>query len=206
MANYFTRHHNDVNEINSFNKLNKDINMIIMDKSVKENNNFCYAPTGVIGSQSELSRPIKEGMLDLGTKADIESKLMNRHVELNSMDRTNKDYANITMSDPSQCNLVENLMNEDSRFTNPIINYREMNTGEYKFNPYLFINHQQVVVDNTLFLPPSRGGESSRYDSKLPRYNLKPKEFANINPLKDFSKESSGYLPRKSTVVPAYGL
>jgi hypothetical protein len=206
MANYFTRHHNDLIEDTLFNKSNKDINMIIMDKSVQENNNFCYAPTGLVGSQSELSRPIKEGMLDLGTKADIESKLMNRHVELNSMDRTNKDYANIATQDPSQCNLVENLMNEDSRFTNPIVNYREMNTAEYNFNPYLFVNYQQVVVDNTLFLPPSRGGDSSRYASKVSRYNLKPKEFATLNPLKNFSEESSGYLPIKAKAVPAYGL
>ena len=67
-------------------------------------------------------------------------------------------------------NIKENMNNEDTRFTNPIVNYREMNTSEYIFNPYLHINYQQVLVDNKPFLPPTRNGLSSRYDSKKSKF------------------------------------
>ena len=206
MANYFTRHHNDKESSILFDKSNKDLNMIVMDKSVQENSSFCYASSGSINSQSQIARPIKEGMLDLGTKADIESKLMNRHKELNSSERTNKDYAAVPVNDPGQCSLVENLMNEDSRYTNPVVNYREMNTISYAFNPYLPIDLQQVVLDNKMFLPPTRGGNSSRIDAKSGQYGLLPKEFATISPQVDFIAAAANYLPVKQKATPAYAV
>jgi hypothetical protein len=203
MANLFTRHHNDSVEINSNYKANKDINSIIMDKSVNDNKYACYSNSSFINAQSQAARPMtSEGVLDLGVKTDIETRLQNRHKELNSMERTNKDYEKYPTKMSETCIAPLNVTNEDSRFTNPIVNYREMNTSEYNFNPYLFIDFQKVVVDNTIFLPPTRNGESSRFDSKKGKYSLKPKEFATIKPVTNYSQiiKNSDLLPNRKAI------
>ena len=152
MANLFTRHHYDTNEMQLFNKANTNTISYVLNETATENMSACYAPVGFINSQSQISRPMTtENMLDLGTKVDIETKLQNRHKELNSFERTNKDYEKVSINTPSDCNTKENITNEDSRFTNPIVNYREMNTIDYSFTPYLFINLEQPIIDDTTF-------------------------------------------------------
>jgi len=208
MTYQFTRHHNDIDDTKLFDNSNKNALSLIIDNSVKENQSFCYSSNGFINAQSQVSRPMKEGMLDLGSKADIESKLQNRHKELNSIERNNTDYKNVPVNTPDQCKAVENMNNEDTRFTNPIANYREMDTSQYIFNPYLFINYQQVVVDNTLFLPPTRNGDSSRYDSKKDKYKLtnteSVKKIIKSPSAYDYTQLYSGLLPQKLQSTPAY--
>ena len=205
MANLFTRHNNDMNETMLFNKSNADYSNLVLNANVAENSSACYNNIGSVNAQSQMSRPMtQEGMLDLGMKADIETKLQNRHKELNSNERTNKDYINFVNNQPSECNTNETMTNEDTRFTNPIANYREMNTSEYIFNPYLFINYQQAVVDNTSFLPPTRNGTSSRFDSKKTKFNLKPKEFITSKSDSEKLDVYKNLLPKKQTVTPAY--
>lgn len=200
MSNLFTRHYYDTDNSKLFDKSNKDINSYTMDETTHESNSVCYG--SFLNAQSQVARPqTKEGMFDLGTKVDIETKLQNRHVELNSMDRNNKDYEKIDVKVPNQCNLKEMMLNEDSRFTNPIVNYREMYTIDYSFTPYLIINPQDPVVNNATFLPPTRNGDSSRLSAKKDKYDLKPKEFATIKPRFDYVKESGGFLPMKTAIA-----
>ena len=129
MTYQFTRHHNDMDDTKLFDNSNKNALSLIIDNSVKENQSFCYSSNGFINAQSQVSRPMKEGMLDLGSKADIESKLQNRHKELNSIERNNTDYKNVPINNPDQCKAVENMNNEDinyvcsSFFPNEIMNY-----------------------------------------------------------------------------------
>lgn len=204
MANLFTRPNYDINDTMSFNKTNSDYYSYVSNYKVAENAQACYGINGLPNAQSQIARPMNEGMLDLGVKAEIETQLQNRHKELNSPQRTNKDYETTSLkknTTPGDCSSKETMSNEDSRFTSPIINFREMNTSEYNFNPYLPVDFQKAVVDNTMFLPPTRNGSSSRFDSKKDKYDLKPKEFAVVKPDVDYAK---GLLPVKTTVVPAY--
>ena len=205
MAYQFTRHHNDLNDTLANTKSNNDYYKYTSDKTFSENTNFCYSNVGLPNAQSQISRPInQEGMMDLGVKTDIETKIQNRHKELNSIERNNKDYEKFSIQSPGTCGTKETMTSEDSRFTSPIVNYREMNTSDYIINPYMFVNVQAAVVDNTLFLPPTRNGESSRFDAKKSKYDLKPKEFATSKPESYYENIYSGLLPVKQTLKPAY--
>jgi hypothetical protein len=202
MSNFFTRNRNDLDQLKLYTQSNNDSSTYILDKSVQENMSSCYATSNQIYAQSQIARPIdSEGFLDLATKVDIESKLRNQHLELNSSARNNKDYEKFTMSNPSMCNTKENMRNEDSRFIAPIVNFREMYTADYSFTPYLYINPQDALVNNALFLPPTRGGASSRFDAKDDKFKLKPKQFADVS-AKPIPIER--LLPTKREVVPAY--
>ncbi len=149
MSNISTRVRYDQEQLSMFDKANVDSNKILLDKSVKENTSACYANAGGRSALSEMRRPMDGTDLDLGMKADIESRLMNRGYELNNeMGRTNKDYETNNGADPGLCGMKETLNFEDSRYTNPIVDYREMYTADYAFTPYLFINPQDVTVMN----------------------------------------------------------
>ena len=204
MANLFTRPNYDINDVMIFDRNNSDYYSYVTNYKTAENTQACYGLTGLPNAQSQISRPMNEGMLDLGSKVEIETLLQNRHVELNSLKQTNKDYETTSLKKntiPADCSSKETMTNEDSRFTNPIVNFREMNTSEYNFNPYLPVDFQKAVVNNEIFLPPTRNGISSRFDAKKDKYNLKPKEFAVVKQNVDYAK---GLLPVKSVPVPAY--
>jgi hypothetical protein len=207
MAYQFTRSNNDLPDTLAFNKSNNDYYKYTSDTTFSENKNFCYSNVGLPNAQSQISRPMtQEGMMDLGIKTDIETKIQNRHKELNSAERNNKDYEKFAIQSPGTCGTKETMTSEDSRFTSPIVNYREMNTSDYIINPYMFVNFQAAVVDNTLFLPPTRNGESSRFDAKKEKYDLKPKEFATSKPESYYENIYSGLLPVKQTITPAYNV
>ena len=203
MANYFTQRRNDSEYMTEYMNGNKDMNNIILDKSVQENNTSCYASSGIVGAQSQVSRPMDGNDLDLGTKADIESKLRNQSYGIYSSGRNNQDYAKVPTTTPTECNIGDKIMYEDSRFTHPIANFREMETSQYNFNPALYVDFQKAVYDNTLFLSPSRGGESSRHLSKEPHFNKKPKEFAYLKEKVDFEELHRGLLPSKDKKLKA---
>jgi hypothetical protein len=205
MANLFTRHHNDVNDTIMFNKSNSSYYSIVSDNKVAENTTSCYATVGLPNAKSQISRPMKNnGELDIPTLVDIETKIQNRHKELNSEERNNKDYSRVSISTPTTCTSKETMTSEDTRFTNPIVNYREMNTTEYKYTPYLFVDMQKAVYDNTEFLSPTRNGVSSRFESKREKYDYKPKEFATVKPESYYTELYSGLMPKKMVNTPAY--
>lgn len=205
MANLFTRSLYDTDNLQLNDKSNRDSNIYLMNRSTKESATSCYSNTSG-NATSHVSRPLgSDNLLDFAKKADIESRLQNRHVELNSKERTNRDYEKYSNVTPSLCAIPETMTNEDSRFTNPIVNYREMNTAAYNFTPYLHINPQTVLVNNTEFLSPSRGGVSSRFVAKEDKYNFTPRQFAE-GKTEDVTTKHAGFLPtaKASTSVPAY--
>jgi hypothetical protein len=200
MSNISTRVRYDKEELSMFDKTNLDSNKILLDKSVKENDAACYAVSGARSALSEMKRPMNGNELDLGLKADIESRLMNRGYELNNnQGRTNKDFETNNGVDPSLCGVKETLVFEDSRYTNPVVDYREMYTADYAFTPYLFVSPQEVTSMNDRFMNPNRYGESSRYANKQDKYDVKPKQFASLSKSVDYNELVKGLLPNKAS-------
>ena len=200
MSNISTRVRYDKEELSMFDKTNVDSNRILLDRSVKENDSACYAVSGARSALSEMKRPMNGSELDLGLKADIESRLMNRNYELsNHQGRTNKDFETNNGVDPGLCGVKETLVFEDSRYTNPVVDYREMYTADYAFTPYLFVSPQEVTVMNDRFMNPNRYGESSRYVNKQDKYDIKPKQFASLSKSVNYNDLVKGLLPNKSS-------
>lgn len=208
MSNISTRVRYDLNQLSMFDKTNMDSNKIVLDKSVKENLTACYANFGGRSAISEMKRTMDGTDLDLGSKADLESRIMNRGYELNNhQGRTNKDYETNNGVDPSLCPMAETMTFENSRFTNPVVNYREMYTADYAFTPYLFVSPQEVMTMNDTFMNPNRYGESSRYVNKEDKYDLKPKQFAKISKSVDYNDLVKGLVPNRTVnqqVTPPY--
>jgi hypothetical protein len=200
MSNISTRVRYDPEELSMFDKTNIDSNKILLDRSVKENSSACYAQDGARSALSEMKRPMNGTDLDISLKVDIESRLMNRSYELNNhKGRTNKDYETNNGVDPQLCQMKETVNFEDSRFTNPIVNYREMYTADYAFTPYLFVSPQEVMTMNDRFMNPNRYGESSRYATKESKYDVKPKQFASLTKPVDYNNLVKGLIPNKNT-------
>ena len=200
MSNISSRRRYDQEELAMFDKANIDSNTILLDKTVKENNSACFANAGGRSALSEMRRPMNGSELDFGMKADIESRLMNRGYELNNdKGRTNKDFETNNGVEPMLCGMKETLNFEDSRYTNPIVDYREMYTADYAFTPYLFISPQQVTAMNDRFMNPNRYGASSRYTNKQDKYDVMPKQFATLSKSVDYNELVKGLIPNKSS-------
>jgi hypothetical protein len=200
MSNISTRVRYDVDQLSMFDKTNLDSNKILLDKSVKENMSACYANFGGRSAISEMTRPMENGDLNFGLKTDIESRLMNRNYELNNhKGRTNKDYETNNGVEPMMCGMKETMSFENSRFTNPVVNYREIYTADYAFTPYLFVSPQEVTATNDKFMNPNRYGESSRYVNKEDKYNIKPKQFATISKPIDYNDLVKGLIPNRAS-------
>ncbi len=204
MSNLSSRVKYDANNLSMFDKSNKDVNVIVLDPTVKENNSACYSPAGGINSKSQVSRPMNGSQLNLGDLADVENRLMNRGYELNNdQGRTNTDYSINYGKTPVTCEGSDKVMNENSRYTNPVVDYREMYTAPYNFTPYLFVSPQQVTADNDNIMSPNRYGESSRYSAKNAKYDLKPKQFSSVNTPVNYNELVKGLLPKVNTLQSA---
>ncbi len=205
MSNISTRVRYDKEELTVFDKSNKDVNVFVLDKTVKENEKACYSAAGFRNAQSQDTRPLMEGyQLDLGRMADNETKVQNRKYELNDhKGRNNKDFEKEVGTVTPACGIKETLAFEDSRFTNPVVDYREMYTANYAFTPYLFVSPQSVTANNDKIMNPNRYGESSRYSAKNDRYNLRPKQFATAEKTVDYITLTKGLLPNKTPGVAA---
>lgn len=199
MSNISTRVRYDLDQLSMFDKTNTDSNKIVLDRSVKENLTACYANFGGRSAISEMKRTMEGVDLDLGLKTDLESRIMNRNYELNNnKGRTNKDYETNNGADPNLCPMKETMAFEDSRFTNPVVNYREMYTADYAFTPYLFVSPQEVTSMNDRFMNPNRYGESSRYVNKADKYDIKPKQFAKLTKSVDYNDLVKGLIPNRT--------
>jgi len=195
MATTFTRKYYDTNEQEMFDTSVKNRLNYSLDNVNKEHNNVCYSNEGFRYGTSEVARPQnKNGTLDIPEKVNVESFLQNRHLELSSYDRTNKDYARVKLNTPSLCNTAkETMSNSDTRLTHPIINYRGMYTAPYKFIPYLHTSPQDVVVENHKYSSPNRFGYSTRYEAKNDFFNKKVQK---DDPKPKFKQIVSGLLPK----------
>ena len=198
MSNISTRVRYDNNQLTMFDKTNTDSSKIVLDKSVQENSTACYANFGGRSAISEMKRTMEGSELNLGLKADLESRIMNRGYELNNhQGRTNKDYETNNGVDPGLCGMKETMSFENSRFTTPVVNYREMYTADYAFTPYLFVSPQEVMTMNDRFMNPNRYGESVRYTTKQDKYDVKPKQFAKLTNKVDYNDLVKGLVPNR---------
>ena len=142
----------------------------MMDINKAENVNTCHSNSGARNSVSELSKPVNEnGLLDIANKVEMETYVQNRHLPAGSFKRSNDDHRTKVMTQaPSQCqNVIEHLVNDESRLTHPLNEYREMRIDHLNFSPYLHVNPQQVLVKNTQWYgTEDRNGISSRISLK----------------------------------------
>jgi len=207
MSNIFTRKSYDPQQLRSVENSNEDFNRHIMNINSFENKNGCVNPHVPSQGKGQVSRPLNgEGFLNFTVQTDIENKLRNQHLELNSELRTNNDYGTITKNDIQMCEPFNNSLNEDSRFENPISQFREMSPQRkgLHFSPHLHMNPQNVHANNDLKMTPvGRMGESTRYNSKNDNYvntnNQYKKRLQNrqTNDLGSFSNKASALLPTK---------
>ena len=111
--------------------------------SFAENENQCYSYSGPIGSKSDVSVIKKPTETCFGTMADVESNLSWRSNVLNKCN--NKKFDNFPVIDKPICS--SNLTSQDTRFTNPIDNYRGMSLTSYMLSPYLYTNPQCFIQE-----------------------------------------------------------
>jgi hypothetical protein len=108
-----------------------------------ENENQCYSYNGPIGSKSDVSLVKNTTETCFGTMAEVESDLTWRN---NKLDRCNdKKFNKFPVIDKPIC--ASNLTSQDTRFTNPIDNYRGMSLTSYMLNPYLSTNPQCYIQE-----------------------------------------------------------
>lgn len=207
MSNIFTRKSYDPQQQRSSDEYNRNFSRHILNINSFENKNGCVNPHIPSQGKGQVSRPLNsEGFLNFGEQTDIENKLRNQHLELNSQLRTNNDYNNVSKNDIQMCEPLSNSVNEDSRFENPISQFREMSpqVKGLHFSPYLHMNPQNVhATNNDKMSVVGRMGVSTRYDSKNDKYvssnkdykqNLKNQDRFDIN---KFYDAAAGLLPGK---------
>jgi hypothetical protein len=108
-----------------------------------ENENQCYSYNGPIGSKSDVSLVKNTTETCFGTMSEVESELTWRN---NKLDKCNdKKFNKFPVIDKPICS--SNLTAQDTRFTNPIDNYRGMSLTSYMLTPYLFTNPQCFIQE-----------------------------------------------------------
>lgn len=128
-----------------------------------ENCNTCYSnngPKGSIKDSSEVRKTCSEGF---GELIDLESEIVNRVLPLNECNskECNRGYLEKKSKLIHQKDCNKKMEIEDTRFTNPITNYREMSLTNYFYNPHLPINPQ-----NHIQRTGDRNGISTRHLAK----------------------------------------
>ncbi len=122
-----------------------------------ENCETCYPHHQPTNSRDQVSTAKKDGDLGFGNLANIESLLTNR-VNPSTKDNQfgkNDEYKNTKINHKGKCS--DYLESNDTRFTNPIDNYRGMSLTDYYLTPYLHVNPQCYFQEDT-----HREGSSSR--------------------------------------------
>ena len=127
-----------------------------------ENINQCYSYNGPIGSKSDVSLNKNLNDTNFGNMMDVESELTWRN---NKLDKCNdKKFNNFPAIDKPTCS--QNITSQDTRFTNPIDNYRGMSLTNYMLKPYLVTNSQCYIQETRELV-----GSNTRLESK-DCYNL----------------------------------
>lgn len=206
MSNIFTRKSYDTSQVKSVETSNNNFNRHIMNINPFENQNGCVNPHVPSQGKGQVSRPLNsEGFLNFRDQTDIENKLRNQHLELNSQLRTNNDYDNVSKNNIGMCEPFNNSLNEDSRFESPISQYREMSPQKkgLHFTPYLFMNSQIVHAENdNKMTPVGRMGVSTRYESKNNNYVNTNKQYKQLLQNRD-SSNIDKFLVDASDLLPS---
>jgi hypothetical protein len=119
----------------------------------------CTVEKGPRNSRSDVS-----AAENLGTRADIESKLQNRHVPLNEGNNKHDEYLKHKgdLSNKAACENFNNTSDEYSRFSHPLSDYRGMSTLKNHITPYLHVNPQTSSMNDD----DLRKGSSTRLTVK----------------------------------------
>tara|TARA_B100002019_G_C21092021_1_gene509126 strand:+ start:200 stop:790 length:591 start_codon:yes stop_codon:yes gene_type:complete len=128
----------------------------------------CYPFNQPANSREQVSTVRSDSEKGFGSLAEIESQLTNRvnpHTKHNKVGK-NDDYKQNKVHHKVNCNNY--LETEDSRFTDPLDNYRGMSLTDYYLTPYLHVNPQCYVQSDG-----HREGTSSRLHVR-DCYNPKP--------------------------------
>lgn len=134
-----------------------------------ENCSQCISTTGPIGSKSDVSLVKEDLDVSFEKMADIESHLSWRNKQLGKSNENSSPLEKFKTNNKSTCGSF--LTPEDTRFTNPIDNYRCMSLTDYMVEPYLPVNPQCHV--QTI---PERVGLNSRLFTK-DNYKMPKQEY-----------------------------
>lgn len=163
-----------------------------------ENCKECYSDNGPIGSKNDASS-VKNSGEDFSDLVDLESEMSNRVLPLNNCNdkNCNRGYlkkAKVT----NKNNCSDKLVIEDTRFTKPLTEFRELSFMDYFTEPHLPINPQKHIQKFE-----DRNGTFSR---KLARDQYKAPEQKRLDdssvlpvekPDKKFDSISSNLVPTK---------
>jgi hypothetical protein len=114
--------------------------------SFAENTNQCFSSFGPVGAKSDVSIVKKPLELQFGTMAQAESALSWRHRKLSKYNNDSSPMHSMSVNNKVSCS--NKLTSEDTRFTNPLDNYRSMSLTSYMLNPYLPVNPQCHILDS----------------------------------------------------------
>lgn len=108
--------------------------------SFAENSNQCLSYDGPIGAKSDVSTSKKPMDLCFTEMAQVESELSWRNQLLNKCNNNMSPIGKHELHHKPTC--AKKLTPEDTRFTNPLDNYRCMSLTSYQVEPYLPVNPQ----------------------------------------------------------------
>jgi len=136
-----------------------------------DNYNNCYPYNQPTNSKDQVSVARDNCNTGFGELTEAESELTNRKKYLEKCNKKGKNdgYKKSKIYHKPLCN--KTLESEDTRFTNPLDNYRGMSLTGFYFTPYLHINPQCHYQSNR-----DRDGNSSRQIVK-DCYKLQEHEF-----------------------------
>lgn len=112
-----------------------------------ENCNQCFSSFGPVGSKADVS-VVKQPMeMQFGSMAEAESELSWRHRPATRCNDDSNPLGGMKLLHKPSCS--SKLISEDTRFTNPLDNYRGMSLTSYHLNPYLPVNPQCNILDSS---------------------------------------------------------
>jgi hypothetical protein len=122
-----------------------------------ESGNQCYSLNGPVGSKADVSTVKNSNDLCFGSMAEVESDLSWRNNKLNKCNE--KVFNTYTINDKPVCS--SELTPQDTRFTNPLDNYRGMSLTDLMVSPYLYSNPQCYIQESRDLI-----GSNTRLDVK----------------------------------------
>jgi len=114
--------------------------------SYAENCEQCFSADGPINAKSDVSLSRDSNDLSYTNLADVENKLSWRRSKLTECNNALDNLDDKVLRNKPVC--TNKLISQDTRFTNPIDDYRGMSLTSYMLNPYLPINPQCVIQNN----------------------------------------------------------
>ena len=111
-----------------------------------ENCKECYSNNGPIGSKRDASS-VRNPTDDFGDLVELESEISNRSIPLNECndEKCNRGYLKNKSKLINKNNCNDKLNIEDTRFTKPLTEFRELSFFNYFTEPHLHVNPQKHI-------------------------------------------------------------